>query len=62
MNKEIVGKALAAVQKQIDNIIQQYATTGPVVVLPGSNPDHTPLIQAIQVRDMLQREQNHHVN
>ncbi len=55
LTKDTVEKAIASVQKQIDNIIQQYATTG-APVLSGLHPDHNPLIQAITVRDLLRRE------
>jgi hypothetical protein len=57
MSKDTTVKAaIAAIQKQIDNIIQQYATSGPPVMQPATHPDHGPLIQAITARDLLRRE------
>lgn len=56
MKRDTLNKALIAVQKQIDLIIEQYATKGPEVILPAMHPDHGPLIQAITVRDLLRRE------
>jgi hypothetical protein len=50
--KEQIDKAIEAVQKHIDQIINQYATTGP----GAAQPDYTPLIQAIKARDLLRRE------
>jgi hypothetical protein len=51
MNQETLNKAIAAVQKQIDAIINEYVTTGP-------RPDHEPLIQAFSARDLLRRERS----
>jgi hypothetical protein len=51
MNQETLNKAITAVQKQIDALIQEYATTGP-------RPDHEPLIQACKARDLLRYERS----
>jgi hypothetical protein len=51
MNQETLNKALTALQKQIDEIINEYATTGP-------RPNHEPLIQAFTARDLLRRERS----
>lgn len=55
---DTLNKALATVQKQIDQIIEQYATKGPAIISPATDPDHGPLIQAITARDLLRREQS----
>ena len=54
---DTLNKALATVQKQIDQIIEQYATR-PAITSPATDPDHGPLIQAITARDLLRREQS----
>ena len=57
MTKDVTIKAaIAAVQKQIDIIIEQYATSGPPVIHPANHPDHSTLIQAITVRNLLKHE------
>ncbi|HTV98278.1 MAG TPA: hypothetical protein VMA54_06360 [Steroidobacteraceae bacterium] len=57
MTKDATIKAaIAAVQKQIDGIIEQYATSGPAVVHPAKHPDHSALIQAITARNLLKHE------
>ena len=57
MTKDVTIKAaIAAVQKQIDTIIEQYATSGPPVIHPAKYPDHSVLIQAITVRNLLKNE------
>jgi hypothetical protein len=57
MTKDVTIKAaIAAVQKQIDIMIEQYATSGPPVIHPATYPDHSTLIQAINVRNLLKHE------
>jgi len=55
-NDETIKAAIAAVQKQIDILIEQYATSVPPVIHPAKYPDHSTLIQAITMRNLLKNE------
>ncbi len=56
VTKELVSRAMDAVQKHIDAVIQVYGTTG-VPVKPGDeHPDYNPIISAFTVRDLLRKE------
>lgn len=54
--KELVSKAIDAVQKHIDAVIHVYGTTGVPVKLGDLHPDYGPITQAFAVRELLRRE------
>jgi hypothetical protein len=56
VTKDLVSKAMDAVQKHIDTVIQVYGTTGVPVKLGDLHPDYGPIIQAFTVRDLLRKE------
>jgi hypothetical protein len=54
--RETLTKAIEAVQKHIDSVIQAYATTGPMVKAGDQHPDYGPIIKAFAVRELLLKE------
>jgi hypothetical protein len=54
--KELVTKAIEAVQKHIDNVIHGYGTAGVPVLVGQQQQDYDSIIKAFAVRDLLFNE------